>query len=141
MILTLERQHCYQDRAEGTLFLDGAFECFTLEPPRRAENPLIDHPAIPAGAYKVTISYSPKFRMMLPHLGNVPGRQNIEIHMGNEASETLGCILVGQFRGGKGILHSRDALNALMAKLAQELYQQKPVEIIVQDPQKGELAA
>lgn len=140
MTLELVREHCYADRTEGRLSIDGIFECWTLEPARRAENPILAHPAIPAGEFKITIAYSPKFHCMLPHLGNVPGRQNIEIHAGNTAKDTEGCILVGQQRVNSGILNSRDAVHALMVKLAQELSRQKPVTMVIEDPTGGQKA-
>lgn len=139
MNLELLREHCYPDRAEGRLSIDGVFQCYTLEPPRRADNPLLEHPAIPAGEYGVTIAWSPKFNCMLPHVNQVPGRQNIEIHAGNGASDTQGCILVGQFRAGKGITQSRDAVHALMVKLAQVLVKDKKVTLTIEDPLQGEL--
>lgn len=141
MTLALVRDHCYPDRVEGHLSLDGVYACLTLEPPRRADNPLIEYPAIPAGTYGVTIAYSPRFQQMVPHVNNVPGRQNIEIHVGNVVPDTHGCILVGEERLGRGILHSRDALDALMAALARELSQQHQVTLEIDDPVTGELAA
>ena len=141
MTLELLREHCYPDRCEGRLSIDGVFQCWTLEPARRADNPLLAHPAIPAGTYPITISYSPNCQCMLPHVGHVPGRQNIEIHAGNQATETQGCILVGQFRAGHGITQSRDAVHALMVKLAQVLSQQQPVTLTIEDPIIGEQVA
>ena len=135
MTLELIREHCYPDRTEGRLSIDGIFEAFSLEPPRRAENPLIQHPAIPAGEYGVTIRYSVKHQCMLPSINHVPGRSDIEIHAGNVAPrDTLGCILIGQRRGDASILNSQDAVHSLMVKLAQELSRQKPVSIVIEDP-------
>lgn len=141
MTLELVREHLSADRCEGRLLIDGLYECVTLEPPRRAENPLIPHPAIPAGDYKVTIAYSPKFKCMLPHLSNVPGRSAIEIHAGNAVTETQGCILIGRERSGDQIRHSQDAVHQLMVKLAQVLIKDKPVNIVIEDPLKGEQRA
>ena len=141
MTLTLIRESCSPARAIGRLAVDGIFQAFTLEPPRRAENPLIAHPAIPAGEYPITIAYSPRFQQMVPHVGSVPGRQNIEIHVGNTAVDTHGCILVGEQKTDSGILHSRDALHKLMVVLAQTLSKGGKVMLEIEDPITGELAA
>lgn len=51
--------------------------------------------AIPRGIYECVITYSPKFKRMLPLLQNVKGYSGIRIHSGNTASETEGCLLPG----------------------------------------------
>lgn len=51
--------------------------------------------AIPRGIYEVRITYSPKFKRMLPILINVKGYSGIRIHSGNTASHTAGCLLPG----------------------------------------------
>ncbi|HEX7767080.1 MAG TPA: DUF5675 family protein [Nitrospira sp.] len=137
MTLELVREHCHPDRVEGRLSIDGIFEAYSLEPPRRAENPLIDHPAIPAGTYPVVIGYSVKWQRQVPHINNVPGRSNIEIHPLNSASQSLGCIGLGQQRSGSGIIHSADAVHALMVKLAQAFLQKQTVNITIEDPIGG----
>lgn len=51
--------------------------------------------AIPRGIYKCHITYSPKFKRMLPLLQGVKGYSGIRIHSGNTASDTEGCLLPG----------------------------------------------
>ncbi len=51
--------------------------------------------AIPRGIYEVQITYSPKFKRMLPILRDVEGFIGIRIHPGNTASDSLGCLLPG----------------------------------------------
>lgn len=51
--------------------------------------------AIPRGIYEVQITYSPKFKRMLPILRDVKGFSGIRIHPGNTPSDSLGCLLPG----------------------------------------------
>ncbi len=109
MELTLNRLS-FKKSVLGELLVDGVFECFTLEDLDKM---------IPAGRYEVVVTYSLRFKTMLPILLNVPGRSGIRIHAGNSEADTEGCILVGQAGGlVDWIGQSRLALNALMMKLA-----------------------
>ena len=49
---------------------------------------------IPAGTYPVRVTWSPKFKRMLPLLLNVPGRSEIRVHRGTRPEHSRGCILV-----------------------------------------------
>jgi hypothetical protein len=60
--------------------------CYTLENVLKA---------IPAGTYKLDITYSPKFKRNMPEILNVPDRTGIRIHTGNIPTDSDGCILVG----------------------------------------------
>ena len=51
--------------------------------------------AIPTGKYKVTMTYSPKYKRMMPQVMDVKGFSGIRIHSGNTAEDSLGCILLG----------------------------------------------
>ena len=52
--------------------------------------------AIPTGVYAVKLTYSPKYKRMMPEVLNVPGFSGIRIHSGNTAKDSLGCILLGR---------------------------------------------
>ena len=49
---------------------------------------------IPVGTYPVSVTFSPRFKRMLPLIGNVPGRSGIRIHRGTIPEHSKGCILV-----------------------------------------------
>ena len=49
---------------------------------------------IPEGNYPVSVTLSPRFKRMLPLIGNVPGRSGIRIHRGTKPEHSKGCILV-----------------------------------------------
>ena len=73
----------------GTLSISGQQGgCFTLEPTALM---------IPSGSYPVKMAWSHRFQRMTPHL-DVPGRQYIEIHGGNIATDSEGCILAADKR-------------------------------------------
>lgn len=52
--------------------------------------------AIPRGKYKVTMTYSAKYKRVMPQMMNVKGFTGIRIHSGNTAKDSLGCILLGK---------------------------------------------
>ena len=49
---------------------------------------------IPVGTYPIAVTWSPKFKRMLPILLNVPGRSGIRVHRGTKPEHSRGCILV-----------------------------------------------
>lgn len=127
MKLRLIRGLSEQGATIGTLFVDGLFECLTLEDEVRLD-PKPETPAneakvacktaIPPGTYKVILSMSPKFKRILPEVLNVPGFSGIRIHKGNKPEDTEGCILLGltkvsyTFISGSGL-----AFDALFPRL------------------------
>ena len=48
---------------------------------------------IPAGTYPVSLTWSPKFKKLMPLIENVPDREGIRIHMGTKPEHSEGCIL------------------------------------------------
>lgn len=105
-MIKLKRLETTDQGTFGHLTMDG-FDCVTLE-----NNEL----EIPVGTYKVTLYDSPRFKMKVPLLHNVPGRNMIEIHPGNYEKDSKGCILVGETRDGFAIDNSRTTFQMLMAK-------------------------
>ena len=49
---------------------------------------------IPVGTYPVRVTWSPKFKRMLPLVMDVPGRSGIRVHRGTRPEHSRGCILV-----------------------------------------------
>ena len=49
---------------------------------------------IPEGTYPVSVTFSPRFKRMLPLIGSVPGRSGIRIHRGTKPEHSKGCVLV-----------------------------------------------
>lgn len=115
MELLLQRQPSDRVCTLGRLSIDGVPECYTLELPIGDGGKGC---AIPAGRYPVTVAYSPHFGHTVPHVNNVLGRSEIEIHNGNVPANTDGCILVGQRVAVDSIADSVLALAALQPKIA-----------------------
>ena len=127
----------------GDLVLDGTPLTNTLEDlphPTKIEG----ETCIPAGTYQVLLTPSPaavegrlwtpdpEFR--LPILMDVPGFDGVRIHAGNDARDTRGCILVGNWTGGEIIHNARIALQAVMDMLEIATIGRQPIEIEVLDP-------
>ena len=138
MTLRLIREPSLDATTLGVLFLNGRFQCFTLEDLIREQ---IGQPvaswkvagatAIPAGHYRVQITPSVRFGRPLPELLEVPGFTGIRIHPGNAAVDTAGCLLVGNARSGSRILQSRVAFEAVFAELAAAT---DPIWITIENP-------
>ena len=120
----------------GRLYVDDVYLCDTLEPPciemktdRPVEEVLADRNllkaikpcAIPEGEYRVSMTYSPKYKTQLPLItGDSRFNslwQGIRIQAGNTAKDTQGCILVGKNREIGKVLDSRLMLKKVVAVL------------------------
>ena len=73
--------------------------CDTLEPQWRdykhGGRKIDGKSAIPEGRYPLVVIKSPRFDMWVPKLLMVPMFKGVEIHAGNTAKDTEGCILPG----------------------------------------------
>ena len=104
----------------GRLYIDGERFCDTLEDRVRdlnKEAKVKGQTAIPTGRYKVFLTYSPRFKRILPLLCDVPHFTGVRIHRGNTAKDTEGCILVGYNREVGKVLDSAATEQRLMAIL------------------------
>ena len=107
MKLTLKRIAFKEKYTIGRLYIDGVYFCDTIEDKdRRLNNDMglaeimakkrYGETAIPTGHYEVEITYSPKYKRMMPEIKDVKGFSGIRIHSGNTAKDTLGCLIVGK---------------------------------------------
>ncbi len=122
MNLVLIREASQGNSTLGKLYIDGVFECYTLEDIVR-KTKIAGETAINAGKYKIIINMSNRFKKMLPLLLDVPGFEGVRIHPGNTAQDTEGCILVGTTSAhnptGGFIGSSKLAFDKLFPKLQQ----------------------
>lgn len=104
LVLRFSSQH---DDTLGLLFIDDAFQCFTLEDEKRSAK-IFGETRIPEGRYKITLRdtggfhnrylsrYGRQFHKGMLWVRDVPGFEYILIHVGNDDDDTAGCLLVGQ---------------------------------------------
>jgi len=107
MKLTVVRTQFGADATNGLLFINGIFECFTLEDEVR-DVKVHSETAIPLGEYEIklrtiggfhakyTDRYGAAFHKGMLELQDVPNFQYILIHTGNTDQHTAGCLLVGE---------------------------------------------
>jgi len=131
MELLLKRTTRTDKSTIGELFVNGVFECYTLEDIER-EVKIKGQTAIPKGVYKVGVSMSNRFKREMPILFDVKGFEGVRIHSGNTAEQTEGCILVGQTKSFNMISGSRLAYSELFEKIKEVVSQKKQVILTIQ---------
>ena len=145
MKLTVVRTQFGTDATNGLLFIDGVFECYTLEDQYQAVK-VMHETCIPEGTYDIKFrkeggfhsKYSARYKNAhygMLHLQDVPNFTYILIHAGNTDEHTSGCLIVGETQqdldmGKDGFIgHSGTAYQKLYRKVAGELLQGKAVSI------------
>lgn len=137
----------------GKLFINGVYECDTLEDQDRGltsqmsleeikAKKVYGVTAIPTGVYKLNMNtVSPKFKDrswaipykgILPRLENVKGFEGVLIHVGNKPQDTLGCILVGENKVKGQVINSTASFNKLMKLLLQANIDGEDIELTVE---------
>lgn len=103
MKLLLPRTHYTNTETQGILLINNKFFGYTLEDPVRLTPKIKGNTAIPAGLYKVVVTYSPKFKRDMPLILNVPNFRGVRLHGGNTHKNTHGCPLLAKNKG-KGMI-------------------------------------
>ena len=145
MKLQVVRTQFGKDATNGLLFVDGLFECYTLEDQYQAVK-IIHESCIPEGTYDIKFrtvggfheKYKKKYgnsHYGMLHLQDVPNFTYILIHAGNTDEHTSGCLIVGETQQDLDISddgfigHSGKAYLKLYNKVAKELLLGKSVTI------------
>lgn len=126
MKIKLIRKYRKETYTIGKLYVDGVYFCDTIEDRDRGLNNNMGlaeimvkkrygETAIPYGTYDVEITYSPKYKRMMPEIKGVKGFSGIRIHSGNTSKDTLGCLIVGKNTKVGMVTESRKTYNALFA--------------------------
>lgn len=132
----------------GKLYIDDKYFCDTIEDTDRglsqalpldinATRKIKGKTAIPTGTYKITLdvvsqrfSNRAQYRFCngkLPRLLNVPAFEGVLIHIGNDANDTEGCILVGINKQVGKVLDS----TITFRKLYERLKEHKDITITI----------
>lgn len=145
MKLQVIRTQFGRDATNGLLFIDGLFECYTLED-QYQEVKVMHETCIPEGTYDIKFRtvggfherykkrYGNSHYGML-HLQDVPGFTYILIHSGNTDEHTSGCLIVGETQQDLDVSEdgfvgsSGNAYVKLYNKIAKQLLIGNPVTI------------
>ena len=145
MKLQVVRTQFGKDATNGMLFINGIFECFTLEDQYQAVK-VMHETCIPEGTYDIKFrtvgGFHEKYKKRygndhygMLHLQDVPNFTYILIHAGNTDEHTSGCLIVGETQQDLDISddgfigHSGKAYLKLYNKVAKQLLQGKDVTI------------
>lgn len=142
MELTVIRRYRGQEYTIGDLYINGEKFCNTLEDVDRGltqTTPLKEikakkiprETAIPTGTYKITLDIvSPSFSRYdfykevcngkLPRLLDVPGFDGILIHVGATASNSSGCVLIGDNTSIGTLTNGKERFKQLYSKLLED---------------------
>jgi hypothetical protein len=139
MKLTLPRTSLKPKATFGSIFVDGVFECVTLEDVVRdlkadGSGKIFAKTAIPAGTYDVVIDFSQRFQKMMLHILNVPWFTGIRIHSLNTDLQTEGCVGVGEKVVGDDLITGGSVtLPKLFVKVEAALKRGEKVTITITD--------
>ena len=145
MKLTVVRTQFGTDATNGLLFINGIFECYTLEDQYQAVK-VMHETCIPEGTYDIKFrktggfhsKYSERYKNAhygMLHIQDVPNFTYILIHTGNTDEHTSGCLIVGETQqdleiSKDGFIGSSTvAYKKMYAKVAGQLLQGKDVTI------------
>lgn len=153
MKLTLKRTFKGPRYTIGKLFINGVYECDTLEDQDRGltsqmsleeikAKKVYGVTAIPTGTYSINMTtVSPKFKDrawakpykgILPRLENVKGYEGVLIHVGNDQEATSGCILVGENKVKGQVINSTAAFYELMTVLLKAHKAGESIELTIE---------
>lgn len=127
----------------GQMSLNGDYFCDTLEDTDRGLKDTMQvneilakkvkgQTAIPTGKYDVILTFSPRFKRVLPLLLNVKGYEGVRAHAGNQNKDTEGCLLVGENKVKGQVINSRATLERLMSVLLECEKRKEKVTILIE---------
>ncbi|CAB4183655.1 hypothetical protein UFOVP1106_37 [uncultured Caudovirales phage] len=139
MEIRVKREHFNEVCTIGSLTIDGDdLLLYTLEDTDRRlsqtdetsaikQIKVFGSTAIPYGRYEVVMTYSDRFKQVMPLILNVKGFDGIRIHAGNTAHDTLGCVLVAYQKDilNNKILQSRGAIAELYMLISEAVKKEK----------------
>ena len=135
MDITVERINYQEDYTEGKMYIDGEYFCDTLEDKDRGLDDTMSVKditkikkhgvtAIPKGKYRVILSYSEKFKKILPEILCVKCFSGVRIHSLNFASQSLGCVGIG-YKSEDGIIRGGSKLQPQLIETIKKAIESK----------------
>jgi len=131
----------------GELYVDGVFQCYTLEDVARVVGVKIkSETCIPAGNYTVKITHSNRYNKLMPLVYDNPKLtveeagttwSGIRIHPGNTDADTAGCILPGKSKAVDMVTESKSAFEAFYNYLFTQIGTTKTAELEIINQQEG----
>lgn len=112
-VLAVLKRVVYGEKSTiGELYANGVKFCNTLEDVDRglhqwmttqeiAKIKVAGVTAIPRGYYHCRTTWSPRFGKYMIEILNVPGFSGVRMHAGNDADDTEGCPLLGDYDQSK----------------------------------------
>jgi len=144
MILKVKRNKSTEEFTTGRLFVNTVFECYSLEDQYQVKK-VMHETRIPEGTYDITLrtfgGHHERYKVKFPdvHRGmlwlkNVPGFQDILIHIGNKDDDSSGCILVGAaIDEDKGLLYkSTEAYLRMYRKVIDAFAKGEKIQIVIE---------
>lgn len=142
MKLQVVRTQFGRDATNGLLFIDGLFECYTLED-QYQEVKVMHETCIPEGTYDVKFrtvgGFHEKYKKRygnshygMLHLQDVPGFTYILIHAGNTDEHTSGCLIVGETQQDLDV--SEDGFIGSSGKAYVKLYNKIAKQLLIGNP-------
>ena len=124
MDILVKRETFTNDSTISKMYINGVVHCYVLEDAVR-DVKIKNITAIPTGRYEVAITYSNRFKQLMPLLLNVPNYEGVRIHWGNYSKDTEGCLLVGSTKAVNMVGNSRTAYAKLLAILSKTIKTEK----------------
>ncbi len=129
MELTLTRHTFTKESTIGDLSIDGKYACKILEDTDRGlrstdgidyilSKKIFAQTAIPYGRYEIVISYSTRFKRLMPLLLKVPGWDGIRMHTGNKPEDSEGCLICGTYEGENVVTLSKVAFEFIFQAIS-----------------------
>jgi hypothetical protein len=132
MELRVERYIHQKEETFGKFYINGEYQCYTLEDQKRDEKVMGDT-RIDAGRYQVVFrkegghhakylaKYGAAFHRGMLHVLNVPKFKFILIHVGNTELDTMGCLIVGLGKTKNSLTQSIAAYQKIYPPIAAAL--------------------
>lgn len=131
MNVVIERKWKKDTYTIGRVYVNGEFYANSMEDRDRGltkDMPLKEiqrikvygETAIPTGEYIVKMTYSPKYRRVMPQIMDVPGWSGVRLHSMNTAKDSEGCIGFGKNDKPGWISNSRSYMKAFEDRLRAE---------------------